>query len=392
MGAYVSDYDVIVLGGGPAGSAAAATAARQGLRTALVDHKRFPRDKLCGGLFTGRALRHFRDAFDGAPAVDFIERRDNFAFYMGGQSLGSLKGVPPVYLSMRRSLDHDMMQRAIAQGAVDMTGQCVGAIDYVANTLSLRTGETLSFRALIGADGVNSMVARGLFGQSFDRSRVGFGLEVEAAPDPCAQTHAVRIDLGAAHWGYGWSFPKSESTTIGVGGILSRNDDMKAAMTRYLHNLGHDTTAASVKGQFLPFGDFRTRPGRENVLLAGDAAGLVDPITGEGIAYALRSGQLAGLACYDALRLRREDQALRFYKRRLRPIHASLRTARMLRPLMYHPFCQPAFASAFRHSQSLRRRYMDLLAGEAEYGAILRGCFLRTPMLARLMWRNARIG
>ena len=119
-------------------------------------------------------------------------------------------------------------------------------------------------------------------------------------PPPGNADRPLRIDFGAAHWGYGWDFPKSGSSTIGIGGVLSRNEDMKGAMAAYLDLLGQDPTQP-VKGHHLPFGDFRRRPGRGAVLLAGDAAGLVDPITGEGIAYALKSGQLAAQAAVQAL-------------------------------------------------------------------------------------------
>ena len=87
-------YDLVVIGAGPAGSAAALCAARAGLRVALVDKARFPRVKLCGGLVTGRALRALRQPL---PA-DLLERRDSLSFFDRGAPLGQITGGPPVYL------------------------------------------------------------------------------------------------------------------------------------------------------------------------------------------------------------------------------------------------------------------------------------------------------
>ena len=82
---------------------------------------------------------------------------------------------------------------------------------------------------MIGADGANSLVARTLYGEAFDHARIGFGLEIEA-PAPAADA-PVRIDFGAAEWGYGWNFPKAGSATIGIGGVHGRNPGMPPALS-----------------------------------------------------------------------------------------------------------------------------------------------------------------
>lgn len=377
-------FDVVVIGAGPAGSAAAATAAAGGASVALIDHKVFPRDKLCGGLITGRSLRYYAEIFGAPLDVSPLERKEKIAFRFRGRPVGRIDDAPPLYLSMRWDFDHHLVNRALAHGAVDMTGQGVGSVYPASRRVVLKDGRSISYGVLIGADGVNSMVARVLFGQSFDRARIGFGLEVEAPANPAAHEMPVSIDIAAAAWGYGWSFPKSCSTTIGVGGLLSENPDMKSAMSSYLESHGVEMAPKSFKGQFLPFGDYRKSPGKDAILLAGDAAGLVDPITGEGIAYAMKSGQMAALAAVGAVRSGNPARALAEYRRRLRPIHRSLRAAGMLRPLIFRPRYQRMFETAFRHSGTVRRRYLELLAGEVEYGAIMRACLRRLPRMLRL--------
>ena len=372
-------FDVIVLGAGPAGAAAAMTAASSGLKVALVDKARFPRNKLCGGGITGRALRHYQRIFGGTLPDVPLERRGDFSFHAFGKDLGASRNVPPLHLGMRYQLDDALVRQAISAGAADFTG-VTGTLDPTTPALDLPR-HRLEAKILIAADGVNSPTARSLFGTAYDPSKIGFALEVERpGVDP---KRPLRIDFGAANWGYGWQFPKPEGTTIGVGGVLSRNADMKSALKRYLRVLDVSENLP-VKGQFLPFGDFRKTPGKGRVLFAGDAAGLVDPITGEGIAHALDSGALAAEAARTALAKGNPDDALAKYMRALHPIHSDLRYARVLRNVMFREALRPAFIRSFRASRTLRGDYLRLMAGEVDYGPLMRKTAARLPQFA---WR-----
>ncbi len=367
-------YDLIVLGAGPSGASAAAVAAASGLRTALVDKARFPRDKLCGGGITGRAMGHFRKIFqEDTPNIPLAIRR-SISFHAFGTDLGGDDQTAPIYLGMRRQFDADLVRRALASGAEDFTGQS-GALDPDAGEVRLASG-LIRAPVIIAADGVNSPTARQLFGEAFDRNRIGFALEVES-PDADPDL-PLRIDFGAAEWGYGWQFPKHCGATLGVGGVLRRNPDMKSALTRYLDRLGVGS-GLKVKGQFLPFGEVRKVPGRGRVLLAGDAAGLVDPITGEGIGYAMHSGALAAKAAIAALTAGDPLAALPEYRRRLRPVQRNLGYASLLRHIIYRPAFRPTFISSFKRSRRLRGEYLRLLAGETEYAALMQLTALRMP-------------
>jgi geranylgeranyl reductase family protein len=383
-------FDVIVVGAGPAGAAAAFRAARAGLSVALVDRKTFPRDKLCGGLVTGRARAHYADIFGHPMPFAPEERKTVVAFHHRGRPAGVIADAPPLCATMRREMDAALCAQALGAGAQDFTGQGVATLDTGTRRLTLTTGPVLGYGVLIGADGVNSQIARALFGQSFDHARIGFGLEIEAEA-PHLPHDTIRIDLAAAAWGYGWAFPKRQSTTIGVGGILGKNPDMKRAMAAYCDMLGLKVPEAGFKGQFLPFGDVRAHPGRGAVLLAGDAAGLVDPITGEGIGHAMASGGMAARAAIDALAQGRPDTALALYRTALRPLHRDLRMARLLRPLLYLPATEPAFAHAFARSTTLRRMFLAQMAGEAEYSGILWRLALRLPRFGLTMLQRRRI-
>lgn len=373
-------YDVIVIGAGPAGSAAAFTAAKAGFNVALVDKASFPRDKLCGGGVTGRSRRYLRDIFNNDIAQDSYISRTDIIFSLQGREMGRLHNAPPLHLTMRRDFDATLCGWALMAGAHNFTGQAIQAIDTDTNTITLRSGALLSGRVLIGADGVNSQVARGLFGQAFDRATIGFGLEIEASTEEMTpQDQPLRIDFEALRWGYGWVFPKRHSTTIGVGGLLSKNPDMKTGMHAFLTQCGADFDEKRLKGHFIPFGDYRKRPGRGSVLLCGDAAGLVDPITGEGIAYAMQSGQFAAQSAAEALAAQAPNSAMTRYQKKLKPIHASLRWAGLIRNLIFSPAFHSYFEQALKRSGSMRWRFMQLLAGEQKYGQIFAGVIRRLP-------------
>lgn len=374
----VTDVDIVVIGAGPAGSAAAMTALSRGARVALIDKARFPRHKLCGGLITGRCADHMRDVFDQGIDEPLFETRDTFQFFMEAEHLADLTDAPPAHLTMRWDFDHALFQRAIKAGAMDYSGRRIATLDLKAAEVTLDTADTLTFRCLIGADGVRSCVAAALYGESFEPAKIGFALEIEETEHPPSPDAPIRVDFAAADWGYGWSFPKRHGTTIGVGGLHLENPDMKARLQNYLTLLGTGAEA-KVKGHFLPFGDFRNRPGEGNILLAGDAAGFVDPITGEGIGYAIQSGALAGLAAADAVAEGVPMSAFNRYRPSTRQIRTSLRCAWLLRPLMFAKPLRPFFASAFQTSRTLKADYMALLAGQTEYPQLLRRAALRLP-------------
>ncbi|MGY9048966.1 MAG: ATP cone domain-containing protein, partial [Rhodobacterales bacterium] len=320
---------------------------------------------------------------DAHPSIR-IKRADGS---MAPLDLGRLNTIITEACEGLEEVDGALIQKETLKNLYD------GVEQTDVNTALVMTARTLverepnysyvTARLLIAADGVNSTTARALFGKAFDADTIGFALEVEVPSD--TPDTPVRIDFGAADWGYGWDFPKTSGRTIGVGGILRRNGDLKTALATYLRHLDV-TTDSPIKGQFLPFGAYRRVPGKGPVLLAGDAAGLVDPITGEGIAYAMKSGQLAAQSAVAAMRSGAPATALPLYRDALRPIHRAISQARMIRPMIFLPALRGGFVAGFRNSSTLRTEYLRLLAGETEYGQITRRTIARIP---RLFMRSA---
>lgn len=372
-------FDLVVLGSGPAGSAAAITAAQAGLSVALVDKSAFPREKLCGGGITGRSVRYMTDIFGLQAETDLFLPSTRFRLTFEGRTIGEEEQAPVLQMTMRRDFDAALQDRAVAAGAQVFAPVKVTAIDTDVPSVTLADGRVLRARVLIGADGANSAVARALYGRAFDPAEIGFGLEIELDRD-LTDDNTTEIDLGAATWGYGWVFPKNGSITLGVGGVHAKNPDMKSHFRNYLalHAPHLDAETVKCKGAFLPFGAYRKQPGRGSVLLVGDAAGLVDPITGEGIAWAMKSGQYAGQAAIESLQ--GKTSAMAAYMARISYIHREMAAARRIRALIYATPVRHYFPRAVERNPSMTRSYLRLLAGEVDYA----------DLGHKVLWRIAR--
>ena len=358
------DFDLIIVGAGPAGASAAFTARRLGLSVAMLDKAVFPRNKLCGALLSGRSLKALDAIFGERPSRDMFLISRQAMFSWQGEPLVHFETPYDLWFTMRHDFDHDLCKRALQAGAVDFTGRRWKELDPK-GVLTLDDGQVLRFKSLIAADGVTSPVAAHLFGRAFDPDKIGFALECEISRDESTQ-NVMQVDFHGMNWGYGWSFPKHKTLTIGVGGVHAENPDIRDAIEALLD----DPDSAKIKGAFLPFGDYRRHSGQGNILFAGDAAGLVDPLTGEGIAYAMESGDMAARALAEALNKGKPDGAGRAYMKMLKPIHSDLSRANKLRHFAFSKRFEGVFRDRLQNSVSLRQAFFDLLEGETTYREI----------------------
>lgn len=374
-------YDIAILGAGPAGSSAARAARALGLSVAIIDRAVFPRHKLCGALVSGRAHKAMARVFGLRPGPDrFLFSRD-VAFKWDGDELCRFEAPYDLSYTYRTSFDHWLLAEAIAAGAEDFQGCRVANLDQAASRLTLEDGREIAYGVLIGADGAASPVAKALFGQAHDPDTIGFALEAEVAPG-CADGAPMSIDFAVVRWGYGWVFPKKDSRTIGLGALQSVEQDLRARMRTYLEREGADAGAQKVKGAFLPLGDYRKVPGRGNILLAGDAAGLVDSMTGEGIAYAIESGAEAAASAAGALAADRPGRAIELYRKRVKYIHGELDKSNRLRQIAFSSGLRDLFRTKLETSENMRRTFFELLEGNITYADVEKKVAKQT--LARL--------
>jgi len=293
-------YDVIVVGAGPAGSTTARECAERGLSVLLLEKASFPRDKPCGGGVSVRAARLL--PFDLAPVVERTAYGVRFSLRQS-RGFSRLSPQPLTFLTQRAALDALLATRAVRSGATLRERAPVQTIERHATHVVVRAGgQAFEGCTLVAADGANGPTAR-LAGIPVAR-RMGIAYEANVTPRgglaPQWQT-TIGLDLGSPRGGYGWIFPRGDHVNIGVGGWLHTAASLRTLLDRLIRFYGFDpSTVWGVRGYHLPM----RRPDAplvdRNVLLVGDAAGLLDPLTGEGIHAAISSGRTAArhLAAY----------------------------------------------------------------------------------------------
>jgi len=298
--AAVERFDVAVIGAGPAGSVTSIHLARGGLKVLLIDKACFPRDKPCGGGLTLRAVREL--PVDPGPVVE--HEVDRMEFRLGWRSRFVRYGRrgPFVLMTQRRRLDHYLVEQAVAAGAEFRDGVRVrleAGTDPKGRQSLLVNGGPVAAGSVVGADAANGTTARA-FGPG-GRSTHGVAYEGNASFDERYRRLAV-IELGTIPGGYGWVFPKGDHVNVGVGGWETEGPRLRGHLAELCRRQGIDEAELeSVRGHRLPLRRPGFVPARGRVLLVGDAAGLVDPLTGDGMYEAFVSAKLASEAALEVL-------------------------------------------------------------------------------------------
>ena len=363
-----SRFDAIVVGGGPAGAAAGHVLAASGMSVAIVDRAVFPRDKLCGGALSERSEAIFKSIFGAAWDAAIETVANGIAFYHNNQFLNRVDNYRPIYFTSRRNFDNCLLELAARRGATVLQGVPVSSIDRRLSTVSLANDRVLRADFIIGADGVNSRIAKVLGLNAGDSPDLALGLELEVPRDEMKrQPSAPEIYFGVVRWGYGWVFPGRTSFNVGVVGLLNKNPDLQVRFDSFLCNVCGVIPRLKWKGHHIPFGSFRRRPGLGNILLAGDAAGLVEPVTGEGIAFAMLSGKCAAEGIIEAAASGNPGDACKFYRLRYEKITRLMSQAKIMRRLIFPEMTQRLFTKVLSRSRGAIRQYMDLLAGDIGY-------------------------
>jgi menaquinone-9 beta-reductase len=378
-------FDVAVIGGGPAGSAAAHVMSGTGMNVAVIDKAIFPRNKLCGGLLTERSHSVYKSIFGEGwePAIENVA--DSIVFYYRDRFLNRLDSYRRMYFTSRPNYDTYLLELAAKKGARIFQGRGVSSIDLQNRTVILADGQKIRADFIIGADGVNSCVAKLIAGSHDRRHTLALGLECEIPRDLLKRSvQSPEIYLGIARWGYGWVFPKKNSVTVGLAGLLDNNSGLRSDFEQFLRQICGFLPGIPYEGHHIPFGHYLNMPGRSATLLVGDAAGLVEPVTGEGISFAMLSGRYAGEAVVKAAEQGNPDAALDVYLVGYRKITSLLKQAKWMRYLLFPEISQKLLVKALPHSQSIMKKYMDLMAGDIDYVDYISHIFkrlIRNPFL-----------
>jgi menaquinone-9 beta-reductase len=295
----VSAWDLAVVGAGPAGSAAAIGALRvdPSLRVVLLDRAEFPRDKSCGDGIAPQVIDLLDDAgvtgiVDGHVPVPRL-RLDRGSFGVDREM------VRPTWVIPRTTFDLRLVDAARAAGATLLRHRVRGLSDGSSVVLD---GE-VEARTVVGADGANSSVRRAL---GLTPGPMAVALRGYSPTPPDRSRAQVIVYDTARQPAYAWSFDRGDGlSNVGYGELLDHQHGgpTKTQLMERLDALlpGATDGGTGWKGHQLPLSAGRWRPPAGRVMLAGDAAGLVNPMTGEGIYYAVATGLAAGRAAAEAV-------------------------------------------------------------------------------------------
>ena len=299
MAAIYSRYDLIVVGGGPAGSSAALHAARHGANVLVLEKRPMPRPKLCGGWVSTRAQQYL-----GLEIPDGIINHPFTHLELRCGSVGS-RFFPsqPLGVFVDRAIFDEFLLRQAEQAGAAIKFERATAIHSAGDHVEVETrhGKYPAHGAVIctGAAGTLSTVVR----PADPPGKSGVCLEQRL---PSNYANLLQIDPGTARlffgdipFGYGWVLHHGTHILVGVGCRRTCSQNPRLFFDAHWRNLGLPEELRAPVGHPIPIGGYRRVLGRGRRLLAGDAAAFVDAFTGEGIACAVRSGQLAVQALLD---------------------------------------------------------------------------------------------
>lgn len=304
-------YDVVIVGAGPAGSTAAKVLAEKGIKTLLVDKDKFPRDKPCGGGLPYRVIQRFPYVEEEGVIESYSY--GGYAYYQVSKYELKYTGDEPlVGMVLRKKFDYALVKLAVDAGCNLKQNSRVVDVKTTDRTgkILLENGESIESEVVIGADGVNSIVAKKTGLRMRDFKKGVCVLQEFKMDEKIVEKYFTEKRLCYIHSrfrdipGYGWVFPKKEHVNIGIGEMIqsprssSKKINLLEIYRDYIRVLKQrkiipsDLKIGRCIGGALPVYPL-DKTYSDRVLLVGDAAGVISCVTGEGIYYAMSSGEHA---------------------------------------------------------------------------------------------------
>ncbi|MBU1936008.1 geranylgeranyl reductase family protein [bacterium] len=368
--------DVIIVGAGPAGSWLGIRLAEAGIDSVVFDKATFPRYKACGGGLSRKTLDFLPFSTDG-----IVEKRMSGAWVSYRKADVLIEDFGPAgVMVMRDAFDDLLAKKYVAAGGSFHDSTPVVRLEEQKEGIIVQAGEAMwQGRVLVGADGALSIVRRaGGFGEHRNL-HVALAAEMKVLAEEMQSLGArACFDLDAVPDGYGWIFPKREHVSIGIY-THHRGVDLKARLQEFCrtHPRLQKGDIFHMLGGALPVGGYPRLLQKERMLLVGDAAGVVEPILGEGIYHALLSADIAADSIIGFLK---QGKSLSVYSERfVRAIERNVIQAnRMARGFYGHlAWTFPVFVQ----NRIIAGTFAREAIGKSSYTGRLRACLRRLPLI-----------
>ncbi len=370
-------YDLIIAGAGPAGSSAAREAGKMGLDVLLIDKDRFPRYKPCGGGLSERALSYL----DFSLPENICERSITGArICFGDRVIDRHKDYRLTVTLTRSAFDDFLLKKARETGVHVVTGQKVLDFREDSEKVEVRAAEeTYRSKCLIVAAGSQNRLQESVRERD-GKDRYGVCVVTEIPEEngviDTRLGNALEIHFGVARLGYGWIFPHNGYYSVGIGGMAKDLSNPRKVMTDFLRKNGFDGSY-KLRGHMIPFGGMSRVTASPRVLLAGDSAGFVDSFTGEGIAYAIKSGQNAAQTAADKLEDDGLDLAGSYQQRCKRDFGDDLKYSLIMAKIM-HSWPEMFFRMLATRDDFLDK-FLEVPAMKGTYKSLIRWLMPRMP-------------
>ncbi len=366
---------VLVVGGGPAGSSCAWKLASAGVKCLLIDKAEFPRDKVCGGALSSRAAELLTNSgMISTVELDRLTEKTHRTLSLWNREdlLNSYTSDNhPVRIISRMGFDNYLLEKAASSGTEMITGETAVSID--SSTIRTSSGRSIRYSFLVGADGCSSFVRKTCFGRS--GRKTGIGLECFL---PLSEVNNIsdglHIHFRYLPYGYVWAFPGREKICIGAGVVGSKVSppDVASALKEFLETRGISASKYVMKAASIPSLSLHKSMGAGQIFLAGDAAGLVDQVSGEGIGHAIESGFLIAEAIISGGD--RKTMLIRANKGCL----GTVRQSEFYRHLLFSRLTVRLAMRKLKESETFSRAYWNLISGSQSYNDMFFHLLTRT--------------
>lgn len=368
-------YDLIIVGGGPSGASAGRAAGKRGLLTLLIEKEHFPRYKPCGGALSSYGL----SCLDFKLPEYVIERNiSKVRIHFRNRFVEGVKEPELALLISRKTFDNFLLEKARETGIEVHTGEkvldCIEKEDHV----EVRTTDnTYLGRFALIAEGSGGTLKYRVRPKD-KRTEYGLGL-VSEIPD---EDEAIRtrfpetidVHFGIAQGGYGWIFPHAGYYSAGVVGTAQYLEHPKKVLLDFLQENGLSGDFP-VHSHIIPTGGIKRKTISSRLILSGDAAGFVDAFTGEGISYAIRSGQLAAEVVADHVMYSLKLSSIKAYESGCRKEFGNYLSGSLKMEKIMHRFPEISFKLAVSNKEILDK-YLDEVVTSRNYKDYVRWLLL----------------